>query len=83
MGTVWNPRGCHCANSNRNGGCLTYWCGERAARHISQIPVGRFGRPDEVAAACLFLASDAAGMISGTTVMLDGGYTIRLKGEVL
>ena len=56
---------------------LTYWCGERAARHISQIPVGRFGRPDEVAAACLFLASDAAGMISGTTVMLDGGYTIR------
>lgn len=56
---------------------LSYWCGERAAKHIAQIPVGRFGHPDEVAAACLFLGSDAAGMISGTTVMLDGGYTIR------
>lgn len=56
---------------------MGYWCGERAHRHIEQIPVGRFGKPKEVAAACLYLASGAAGLISGTNLMLDGGYTIR------
>jgi NAD(P)-dependent dehydrogenase (short-subunit alcohol dehydrogenase family) len=55
----------------------SYWHGERAQKHIEQIPVGRFGRPKEVAGACLYLASDAAGLISGTNLMMDGGYTIR------
>lgn len=56
---------------------LGYWKGEVAARHKAQIPVGRFGQPWEVAQACLYLASDAAGLVSGTSLMLEGGYTIR------
>ncbi len=39
----------------------------------SRIPFGRFGRPEDVAAAILFLASDAAGWITGQTLVADGG----------
>ncbi|WP_422746748.1 SDR family oxidoreductase [Mycobacterium sp. WMMD1722] len=41
------------------------------------IPVGRFAYPDEIAAAAVFLASDAAAMITGADLLVDGGYTIR------
>lgn len=37
--------------------------------------LGRWGRPEEVAEAILFLASDAASFITGTTLVCDGGYT--------
>ncbi|MEX0753712.1 MAG: SDR family oxidoreductase [Actinomycetota bacterium] len=39
----------------------------------SQVPLGRAGSVDEVAAAIAFLSTDAAGYITGTTVMIDGG----------
>jgi NAD(P)-dependent dehydrogenase (short-subunit alcohol dehydrogenase family) len=39
--------------------------------------MGRFAEPEEVAAAILFLASDAAAMITGVTVPVDGGWTAR------
>jgi NAD(P)-dependent dehydrogenase (short-subunit alcohol dehydrogenase family) len=39
------------------------------------IPVGRFGRPDEVAAGILYLCSDHAGFITGHSLVLDGGLT--------
>jgi glucose 1-dehydrogenase len=48
---------------------------------LSEIPLGRMGRPDEVAELCAYLASDAAAYITGTTVFIDGGM-IRHAGSL-
>ena len=40
------------------------------------IPLGRLGTPREVANAVLFLASDEAAYITGTTIIIDGGQTL-------
>jgi NAD(P)-dependent dehydrogenase (short-subunit alcohol dehydrogenase family) len=43
-------------------------------RRVERIPMGRFGEPEEVAKAALFLASDDASFITGHTLAVDGGY---------
>jgi len=42
---------------------------------LKKIPLGRFGQPSEVASIALFLASEASSLITGSTIMADGGYT--------
>ncbi|MCI0371037.1 MAG: SDR family oxidoreductase [candidate division NC10 bacterium] len=42
---------------------------------LARIPLGRFGMPEDVAAAALFLVSDAAAYITGTVLSVDGGWT--------
>jgi NAD(P)-dependent dehydrogenase (short-subunit alcohol dehydrogenase family) len=42
---------------------------------LSRVPAGRPGDPAELAAAVVFLASPAAGYITGTTLVVDGGLT--------
>jgi len=49
---------------------------ERNKEHVlSQIVLGKIGEPKDVANAVLFLASPAAALITGTTLMIDGGWT--------
>jgi len=44
---------------------------------MSRIPLGRLGRMEEIAGAILFLASPAASLITGTSLLIDGGWTAR------
>ena len=46
----------------------------RAGPILARTPMDRFGTPEEIAAAALFLASPAAGFITGTILPVDGGY---------
>ncbi len=42
-----------------------------------QIPAGRFAQPEEIAGLALYLLSDAAQMVTGANMVIDGGYSIR------
>jgi NAD(P)-dependent dehydrogenase (short-subunit alcohol dehydrogenase family) len=44
---------------------------------LSRIPLGRIGEPMEVAAAVVYLASPASSLVTGTTLLIDGGWTAR------
>ncbi len=48
---------------------------ERAARRLVHIPMGRFGEPEEMANAVLFLASDESSFITASTFLVDGGIS--------
>ncbi|EJT4732852.1 SDR family oxidoreductase [Listeria monocytogenes] len=53
------------------------WAGQVGEDMKNLIPAGRFGYPEEVAACALFLVSDAASLITGENLIIDGGYTIK------
>lgn len=53
------------------------WAGQKGEDMKKLIPVGRFAEPEEIAAAAVFLASDASDMINGADLVIDGGYTIQ------
>ena len=53
------------------------WSGEVGEAMKKKIPLGRFATPEQIAASVLFLASDAAEMVTGTNLVIDGGYTIQ------
>lgn len=53
------------------------WAGPKGDALKKLIPTGRFALPEEIAASAVFLASDAADMINGADLLVDGGYTIR------
>ena len=50
---------------------------EWAVELLSRIPIGRFGEPEDVVGAVAFLLSEAASLITGHNITIDGGYTIR------
>ncbi len=57
-------------------GTEEYLANEEAKKHVlSKIVLGRIGEPKDVANAVLFLASPAASLITGTTLLVDGGWT--------
>ncbi len=49
---------------------------ENRAKFISTNPLGRLSRPEDIANAALYLASDEAGFITGAEFPVDGGRTI-------
>ena len=74
-------------NSISPGTVDTPWVGRMVAQFpdpaatradmVARQPMGRLGRPDEIAAATVYLASDDAAFITGSNVMIDGGMTMQ------
>jgi NAD(P)-dependent dehydrogenase (short-subunit alcohol dehydrogenase family) len=48
---------------------------------MAEIPLGRWGRPEEVAELAIYLASEAAGYVTGSTHFIDGGM-LRNAGSL-
>lgn len=81
LAAEWGPRGVR-VNTISPTVVLTElgrkaWDGPHGDALKKLIPTGRFAYPDEIAAAAVYLASDAAAMVNGADLLIDGGYTIR------
>lgn len=59
------------------------WSDELRTRFCDQYPLGRFGKPEEVANAVLFLSSDMASFVTGTELVVDGGFSSGTDFELL
>ncbi|MBM7051564.1 MULTISPECIES: GolD/DthD family dehydrogenase [unclassified Rothia (in: high G+C Gram-positive bacteria)] len=53
------------------------WAGEKGEKAKAAIPVGRFAQPEEIAALVGYLASEEAAMITGSNMLIDGGFTAQ------
>jgi len=56
-------------------GFMNTMSGPFAEKILPQVPAGRFGTPEDLGAATVYLASDEAGWVTGATLVVDGGYT--------
>lgn len=50
---------------------------ELKAQFLAKIPAGRFGEPEEIAQLAVYLCSEHAGFITGTDIVIDGGWTVQ------
>ncbi|HET7313483.1 MAG TPA: D-threitol dehydrogenase [Salinisphaera sp.] len=81
LASEWGPRNI-CVNAISPTVALTElgrraWAGEVGERMKEKIPARRFVYPEEIAGCALYLASDAAAMINGANLVIDGGYSIQ------
>ena len=81
LGVAWAPFGVR-VNGIAPGWIETkltnFWREDDRDRQIlERTPMGRWGRPEEMAGAALFLASEAASFVTGVTIPVDGGYTAK------
>jgi len=53
------------------------WAGEKGKKAKEDIPLKRFGYPEEVASVAIFLAADSSKLITGENIVIDGGNTIK------
>jgi 3-oxoacyl-[acyl-carrier protein] reductase len=51
---------------------------EQQTAMAAAMPLGRLGRPEDIAYAMLFLASDQASYITGQTIVVDGGLSVKV-----
>jgi NAD(P)-dependent dehydrogenase (short-subunit alcohol dehydrogenase family) len=58
-----------------NGAKVALW--DYNQETLNNIPLGRFAEMSEIASAVVFLASDAASMVTGTSLLVDGGWTAK------
>jgi NAD(P)-dependent dehydrogenase (short-subunit alcohol dehydrogenase family) len=50
---------------------------EWSEKLLGRIPLGRFGEPEDIVGAAIYLLSDTAALVTGQTIVVDGGYTIH------
>lgn len=80
LGREWATQGVR-VNALRPGFFPTQWSmdhfidAERKRRILEHTPMQRFGQPDELVGATIYLASDASAFVTGSVVAVDGGFT--------
>jgi NAD(P)-dependent dehydrogenase (short-subunit alcohol dehydrogenase family) len=55
---------------------------QRAQRAAQVYPLRRYGHPDDIAHAAVFLASDESSFITGHALVVDGGMTVQLQDDL-